>query len=203
MTVNRPSATARRVAMRRAAHQLLDDPKVFDDPISTSYRRQRERFGIASQSESNLKPRRYRPICGPLWRHAADMPRTNSRLAFDAASSQYVILDDGLDTFAYRNPHPEGVLRVFEVDHPATQTWKRARLEGSRYHSTRTIFAFVAVDLGNTGTRRRVAEFCAGTTRSKAAFFSWLGVKLLLDDRGGNGNVAFHCVGAGGEWSRL
>jgi O-methyltransferase involved in polyketide biosynthesis len=34
MKENRPSATAQRVAMRRAAHQLLDDPKVFDDPVA-------------------------------------------------------------------------------------------------------------------------------------------------------------------------
>ena len=43
--------------------------------------------------------------------------------------TQYVILGAGLDTFAYRNPHPE--LRVFEVDHPATQAWKRSRLEAA------------------------------------------------------------------------
>jgi len=37
-----------------------------------------------------------------------------------------VILGAGLDTFAYRNPYPR--LRVFEVDHPATQGDKRAHL---------------------------------------------------------------------------
>ncbi len=36
MKEDRPSATARRVAIRRAAHQLLDDPKVFDDPLALS-----------------------------------------------------------------------------------------------------------------------------------------------------------------------
>ena len=42
---------------------------------------------------------------------------------------QYVILGAGLDTFAYRNPHPQGTLHVLEVDHPATQAWKRTRLD--------------------------------------------------------------------------
>jgi len=37
---------------------------------------------------------------------------------------QYVVLGAGLDTFAYRNPFP-GQLRVFEVDQPATQSWKQ------------------------------------------------------------------------------
>ncbi len=41
-------------------------------------------------------------------------------------STQYVVLGAGLDTFAYRNPFPK--LRVFEVDFPATQEWKRALL---------------------------------------------------------------------------
>ena len=44
--------------------------------------------------------------------------------------TQYVILGAGLDTFAYRNPFPS--LRVFEVDFPATQEWKRAMLGGGR-----------------------------------------------------------------------
>jgi len=40
---------------------------------------------------------------------------------------QYVILGAGLDTFAYRNPYPEDVVHVFEVDHPDTQNWKHTR----------------------------------------------------------------------------
>ncbi|MGV0803423.1 class I SAM-dependent methyltransferase, partial [Mycolicibacterium elephantis] len=53
-----------------------------------------------------------------------------SRLAEDTIAAavatgarQVVILGAGLDTFAYRNPIPD--LRVFELDHPATQAWKR------------------------------------------------------------------------------
>src|SRR6202012_3855116 len=43
--------------------------------------------------------------------------------------TQYVLLGAGLDTFAYRNPYP--TLRVFEVDHPATQQWKRELLKSN------------------------------------------------------------------------
>ncbi len=50
------------------------------------------------------------------------MPRTGSRRRSPEALKQYVLLGAGLDTFAHRNPH--GELRVFEVDHPATQRWK-------------------------------------------------------------------------------
>src|SRR5258708_18099773 len=42
---------------------------------------------------------------------------------------QYVVLGAGLDTFAYRNPF--AALQIFEVDYPATQAWKRERLEAA------------------------------------------------------------------------
>ena len=56
------------------------------------------------------------------------MPRTNSPSGRHGVR-QYIVLGAGLDTFAYRNPHPG--LRVFEVDHPSTQTWKREQLQAA------------------------------------------------------------------------
>jgi methyltransferase (TIGR00027 family) len=41
---------------------------------------------------------------------------------------QYVILGAGLDTFAQRRPELASRLRVFEVDRPGPQAWKRRRL---------------------------------------------------------------------------
>ncbi len=81
---------------------------------------------------------------------------------------QYVILGAGLDTFAYRNPHPEGVLRVFEVDHPATQTWKRARLEEAGITVPRDL-TFVAVDLETQALEEGLRV--AGYDPVKVAFF--------------------------------
>ena len=46
--------------------------------------------------------------------------------AIQTGTSQAIILGAGLDTLAYRNPHPG--MSVFEVDHPDTQPWKRRRL---------------------------------------------------------------------------
>jgi methyltransferase (TIGR00027 family) len=90
---------------------------------------------------------------------------------------QYVVLGAGLDTFAYRNPYPQDVLHVFEVDHPATQIWKRTRLEEAGITIPRTL-TFTPVDFEiqtlEDGLRR------AGFDTSKAAFFSWLGVTMYL-----------------------
>src|SRR4029079_6327247 len=56
--------------------------------------------------------------------------------AVGAGVVQYVVLGAGLDTFSLRNPFPN--LRVFEVDHPATQAFKRERIAaaGLEAHAT-------------------------------------------------------------------
>jgi methyltransferase (TIGR00027 family) len=59
--------------------------------------------------------------------------------------SQYVILGAGLDSFAYRRSELAKVLRVFEVDHPATQAWKRTRLQEAGIELPRNL-SLVPVD---------------------------------------------------------
>lgn len=121
----RPSRTALRVAMRRAGHQLFDDPVVFVDPIAVPI------LGAAYAEEirrTPLNPDRIfstamRAFVVARSRYAED----NLAQAVAAGVTQYVLLGAGLDTFAYRNPYP--ALRVFEVDHPATQSWKHELLK--------------------------------------------------------------------------
>ncbi len=89
---------------------------------------------------------------------------------------QYVVLGAGLDTFAYRNPFPD--LRVFELDHPATQAWKRKRLAqvGIAVPSSMT---FAPVDFEretfDDGLRK------VGFNEGAPTFFSWLGVTMYLE----------------------
>ncbi len=121
----RPSRTALRVAMRRAGHQLFDTPVVFVDPIAVGI------LGPAYAEEirrTPLNPDRIfstaiRAFVVARSRYAED----NLAQAVAAGVTQYVLLGAVLDTFAYRNPYP--ALRVFEVDHPATQAWKHTLLQ--------------------------------------------------------------------------
>jgi methyltransferase (TIGR00027 family) len=88
---------------------------------------------------------------------------------------QYVVLGAGLDTFAYRNPYPS--LRVFEVDHPATQAWKREQLQAAEI-AVPVSMTFVPVDF-----ERQTLEAClahSGFDFNSPAFFSWLGVTPYL-----------------------
>jgi methyltransferase (TIGR00027 family) len=187
MKESRPSKTAQRVAMRRAAHQLLDDPKVFDDPVALRI------IGNEGAAVLQADPRQCEAT--PLSPYLRAFVAARSRYAEDELAlgirrgvRQYVILGAGLDTFAYRNPHPEGVLHVFEVDHPATQTWKRARLEeiGMTLPGDLT---FVPVDFE---TQTLVEELRgAGYDPSIGTFFSWLGVTEYLTTEAVLGTLRF------------
>ena len=122
-----PSRTALRVALRRAAHQLYDSPVVFPDPVAVPI------LGQTYAEELRRTPRRTdRPFSIALRaflvarsRYAED----NLSRAVTAGVRQYVLVGAGLDTFAHRNPYPG--LRVFELDHPATQLWKWDLLQRS------------------------------------------------------------------------
>src|SRR5271167_272110 len=120
------SRTAQRVAIRRAAHQLLDEPRVLDDPLALRI------IGAETAAELRSNPkehaafaRAFRAFMVARSRFAED----ELALAYARGVRQYVVLGAGLDTFAYRNPHAG--LRVFEVDHPATQAWKREQLQAA------------------------------------------------------------------------
>ena len=88
---------------------------------------------------------------------------------------QYVVLGAGLDTFAYRNPFPE--LRVFEVDFPATQEWKRMVLAESGIPIPENV-TFVPLDFEHKTLPEGLLE--AGVEMQQAAFFGWLGVVPYL-----------------------
>jgi methyltransferase (TIGR00027 family) len=91
---------------------------------------------------------------------------------------QYIILGAGLDTFAYRNPFPS--LRVFEVDFPTTQEWKKAMLSDASI-AIPTGLTFVPLDFEHQTLADGLAA--AGFDAQMPAFFSWLGVipYLTLD----------------------
>ncbi len=95
--------------------------------------------------------------------------------AFAQGVRQYVVLGAGLDTFAYRNPHPG--LRVFEVDHSATQAWKREQLQAANIAIPESL-TFVTIDFD----RQTLADGLGhpGFNASAPAFFSWLGVTPYL-----------------------
>lgn len=181
-----PSTTALRVAMRRAAHQLYDDPKVLDDPIAVPILGEQAlaRVRLEGRKIHQRASRFLRAFIVARSRFAED----ELAAAMARGAGQYVILGAGLDTFAYRNPHDPGRLRVFEVDHPATQAWKRERLASVPIPIPVSV-TYVPVDFEKQSLRDGLAavEFNAG----EITFFSWLGVTPYLTRAAMNGTLEF------------
>ncbi len=169
-----PSRTALRVALRRAAHQLYDAPPlVLNDPIAVPI------LGNTYSEELRRTPTRPdRPFSVGLRaflvarsRYAED----NLARAVKHGITQYVLLGAGLDTFAHRNPYTH--LRVFEVDHPATQQWKRELLETSNLPAPANL-NYVPVDFERESLPEQLHS--AGFDPQAPAFFAWLGVVPYL-----------------------
>jgi len=91
---------------------------------------------------------------------------------------QYVILGAGLDTFAQRRPEIATRLRIFEIDKPGTQAWKRQRLVELGY-GVPDWLRLVPVDFeagDDWGQRLAAAGFDAG----KPAVVVSTGVSMYL-----------------------
>ncbi len=171
-----PKPSALRVAIIRAAHQLLDTPLVFEDPFACRI------LGPAENDSLRSDPSKY------------DVPRlkglraslvVRSRLAEEewerskqSGVRQYVILGAGLDTYAYRNPDQDDS-RIFEIDLPATQQWKRDCLLSAGIQEPASLI-FVPIDFEHCSLAEglRQTAFCD----KDPAFFSWLGVTMYLEE---------------------
>ena len=175
MKHNSFSLTAYKVAMMRAAHQILDNPKIFEDPLSLSI------IGAQGASDIQSEKRRYKTR---LHSYLRAIVVARSRFVEDELSvalnrgvRQYVILGAGLDTFAYRNPHSSAGLKVFEVDYPATQNWKRQQLDAAKIPIPESL-TFTPIDFENQALADRLRE--VGFRTDEPSFFSWLGVTMYL-----------------------
>jgi methyltransferase (TIGR00027 family) len=119
-----PDSTAVRVALWRALHVLVDPPPhVLEDEIGLQL----------AAPDDGWRARPDMDPAGTSGFRAAIVARARfieelvaERAGHDVA--QYVVLGAGLDTFAQRRPQIAARLRVFEVDQPGPQAWKRQRL---------------------------------------------------------------------------
>jgi len=171
----RPSYTALTAAAARAAHLIVDGaPTIFADTLA--YRLLGEQAGEligyhrAHGSHLVLATARAQATCRSRY--------TEDRLAAaeQRGIRQYVILGAGLDSFAYRS-RLAGRVRVFEVDHPATQQWKRSRLTAARIPVPDGV-TFVPADLEAGPLTRCLRQ--AGLDLSRPALVGWLGVTMYL-----------------------
>jgi methyltransferase (TIGR00027 family) len=119
-----PDSTAVRVALWRALHVLVDPPPhVLEDVVGLKLAAPDDGW----RSRTDMDPdatRLFRASIIARARFIEDLVAEHS----SRGVGQYVILGAGLDTFAQRRPEIAGRLKVFEVDQPGHQAWKRQRL---------------------------------------------------------------------------
>ena len=172
MQAGQPSHTARGAAAYRAIHQTLDGGVIFSDPFAARILDEETRARL-DKTAADLSLRPWRLFIAARSRFSEDT------LVACAARGvrQVVVLGAGLDTFSLRNAHAGLGVRVFEVDYPATQDWKRERLKqaGLAIPSSLT---FAPVDF----ERQSLADGLksAGFQADRPSFFQWLGVVPYL-----------------------
>jgi methyltransferase (TIGR00027 family) len=173
-------------AIMRALHQSVDDePRIVADPIAPKL------IDIASLDESWLAPILNHPFA-PRWRagflircrYAEDCLRE----AVERGITQYLILGAGLDTFSYRQPAWAHALLVFEIDHPATQGFKRERLAAAGIEPPPNL-TFVPIDFETTSLKQALSG--TGFVSDQPAFCSWLGVTQYLTTAAIEATLAF------------
>lgn len=172
MRAGKPSQTARGAAAYRAIHQQLEGGAIFRDPYASRI--------LDEETRARLDEMAADPSLAPMRLFVS----ARSRFSEDALATcvargvrQVVVLGAGLDTFSLRNPHAGKGVRVFEVDFPATQAWKRERMREAGLAAPPSL-TFAPVDFEREsladGLRR------SGFDAEQSAFFQWLGVVPYL-----------------------
>jgi methyltransferase (TIGR00027 family) len=172
LRVGEPSHTARGAAAYRAIHQTLEGGAIFSDPFAAKI--------LDGETLARLDETAADPSLRPMRLFIAARSRfSEDTLAACVARGvrQIVVLGAGLDTFSLRNPHAGQGVRVFEVDYPATQGWKRERLKQAGL-AVPSSLTFAPVDF----ERQNLADglMAVGFQADRPAFFQWLGVVPYL-----------------------
>jgi methyltransferase (TIGR00027 family) len=169
------SRTAVVTAVARALYRNEPGPVILDDDLA---------LGLAGEEGAALAVRfrtelpRLHVLAFCRWmcirsRFTEDLVER----AIGRGVGQYVILGAGLDSFAFRRGDLMGRLRVFEVDHPASQSWKQDRLCDLGIEIPGNL-VFAAVDFERQTLREGLVS--AGFDFTRAAVFSWIGVTMYL-----------------------
>jgi methyltransferase (TIGR00027 family) len=191
MQTGQPSQTALGAAAHRAVHQTLEGGVIFADPFALQI--------LGDDTRARLPDMAGDPAQLPMRLFIA----ARSRFSEDTMAAcvargvrQIVILGAGLDTFSLRNPHAGEGARVFEVDYPATQAWKRERLAQAGL-ALPALLTFAPIDFERQGLAEGLAA--AGFRADQPAYFQWLGVSPYLTREAITATLDFIAAIAGAE----
>ena len=166
-----PDSTAARTALWRALHVQVDaKPHILEDEIGLEL--------IAPPDDWQERPdmkytKRLRASIVARARFIEDLIIEQS----EKGMGQYIILGAGLDTFAQRRPDIASGLQIYEIDQPATQSWKQQRLMELDFGIPEWLH-FVPVDFETSSWWEQLLK--AGFDINKPAVVACTGVSLYL-----------------------
>ena len=178
MTDRNASNTAFGTLYMRAVHQLLDArPLILHDPPALTLLGEEltQKIHDTKKHHRTLETRALRSHVILRSRFAED--RLGGSIS--RGITQYVILGAGFDTFAFRQPLWAKALKIFEVDHPATQEKKRSSLSLTGMLIPENL-RFAGIDFEKESLRDGLIR--NDVSLSEPAFFSWLGVTMYLQE---------------------
>ncbi len=176
-------------ALMRAHHARCDPDPLVVDPwgdalVPDAFRTALAERGVADSGAGDVssRERAFDAYLRSIPSYASVILRTRYaedqlERAAQSGVTQYVSVGAGFDSFALRRPPYAATMRVFEVDHSATQNVKREQLARRGIREPALTY-FVAADLSkeSIAAALRRAPFRFG----ERAFFSWLGVTIYL-----------------------
>ena len=183
MQPDKPSQTAVATALLRALHMVADDaPAVFEDgdavTLLPSYLKRYVRR-LSELPRPWLKTFRLRRS-GMTAMRAQVIVRARyaedvlAELRQTQGCERLVVLAAGLDTFALRQTTSAEPIDVLEIDHPATQRWKRQRLEDLGYGDVSHL-AYLPIDFEQSTLAEKLAS-----EKPRRQTISWLGTTYYL-----------------------
>ena len=183
-----PSQTALMVAVLRAHHcHFAPEPKILKDTTALPLSGMADLEAVKDYKNGVIEffsGLSSRETAESFVQQITDSVCMRSRLVEERLTKarkqgleQLVILGAGLDSTAYRCTDQLNDLPVFEIDHPATQHWKKTRLTECNINIPDNL-KFVSFDFENQ-TLTEALE--VGGVRSNAVtMFTWLGVQMYL-----------------------
>lgn len=194
MKKSESSLTSLIAAFSRAYHSQNDTPKIFDDYLAKDLITEQEYNSI---QENMVKGIQFfnKDIAEELKGDSEELlkwivqvqlsPTPLARAAYcenillkeiKLGVQQYVILGAGLDTFSLRHPELNSTLEIFEIDHPATQEFKKNRLVSANFKLPNNLH-FIPMDF-----TKEFSYLCLTQSgfNNKKTFFSLLGVSYYL-----------------------
>ncbi len=181
MKAKQRSRTAESVAACRAWHLIHEAPIIFRDPLAIQLVPRTTRMMIKSRLLFRLLSgtKKYAYLCRLRAQLLGRARFAEEQLekAIKTGINQYALLGAGLDSFALRRNDLISTLKVYELDHPASQTAKRSLLAKLNIDLPKNL-EFIAIDFEKESIPDALTR--SSYSNERPVYCSWLGVTPYL-----------------------